>query len=99
MPPAAGTKYALVVSFGSECCGTDHRAASDALDHIAARYPAEALGARRGRWGKEGEFEACFTVAGLKPADRARFVQQVKADVTGKLVSVRENTTCLNERR
>ena len=98
MPPAAGTKFALVVSFGSECCGTD-RAASDALDHITERYAADALGARRGRWGKEGEFDSCFTLAGLKPAERSQFVQQVKADVTGKLVRVRENATCQNDRR
>jgi hypothetical protein len=95
--PSGRAPFALVVSFGSECCGTDQKA-SAALDAILARYPRDALGEKRGRWGKEGEFDACFTLAGLSAADRKRLVDEVRAGVARKLVEVTENAACHDER-
>lgn len=95
--PKAGVKYLVVVSFGSECCGPD-RKAEDALDAVVARYPRPALGHARGHWGKEGERDDCFTLAGLSAADRARFVADVRANVAGKLTKVAENASCHADR-
>jgi hypothetical protein len=95
--PSTDGRYALVVSFGSECCGTD-QAAEQALAAIIARYPEKALGHTRGYWGKEGEVDECFTLDGLDEAVRARFVSEVRAGVARKLVTVEENATCRAER-
>jgi len=45
--------YAIVVSFGSDCCGT-HKQADDTLQGIVDHYGSHALGAVRAYWGKEG---------------------------------------------
>lgn len=95
--PKADAQFALVVSFGSECCGTDQDA-ERALAAIVARYPENALGHTRGTWGKEGEVDECFTLDGLDPAARTRFVSEVRAGVARKLVSVEEKATCRAER-
>ena len=95
--PQGATRYRVVVSFGSECCGTD-RKALEALERVVARYPRAALGHTRGHWGKEGELDECFSLEGLSDAERARFVGEVRASVSGKLTSVGENAPCRNDR-
>ena len=95
--PEKDVRYALVVSFGSECCGIED-AAARALDGILARYPQKALGHTRGYWGKEGEVDECFTLDGLDAAVRTRFVSEVRAGVARKLVNVQENATCRADR-
>lgn len=95
--PTQGATYALVVSFGSECCGTD-QAAERALEGVVARYPQAALGHTRGYWGKEGETDECFTLAGLDATTRARFVSEVRTGVARKLVHVDENAACRSDR-
>lgn len=96
-PPKTDVRYALVVSFGSECCGTDQDA-ERALAAIVGRYPEKALGHTRGYWGKEGEVDECFTLDGLDTLGRARFVREVRAGVTRKLVDVDENAPCRADR-
>lgn len=98
-PQRADTKrlYRLVVSFGSECCGTD-QVAYKKLETILGRYPPQALGHETGSWGKEGESDDCFTLDGLSPAERTRFVNEVRGEVRGKLVSVEANAACRNDR-
>jgi hypothetical protein len=78
------------------CCGTD-RNAPGALKRAISPYRREALGETRGRWGKEGEYDVCFTLAGLSPAARARLIRDVKGTVRRTLVSVRENAPCRSE--
>jgi hypothetical protein len=90
-------RYRVVVSFGSECCGTDEKGRRS-LEKVVGGYPIKALGEVRGHWGKEGEYDVCFTLDGLSVADRARFVAQVKTAVSRKLVAVEENATCHADR-
>lgn len=82
-----------MVSFGSECCGTE-RVAEEALEEIIGRYPKSALGHTDSLWGKEGEHDGCFTLAGLSPEDQARFVAEVRAKVAGRLTTITENAAC-----
>jgi hypothetical protein len=78
------------------CCGTD-RNAHGALERAISPYRSEALGERRGRWGKEGEYDVCFTLAELSPAARARLIREVKTTVGRRLATVRENAPCRSE--
>jgi hypothetical protein len=99
-PPSATAPaaYALVVSFGSVCCGTD-AAAARALDAATARYPEAALGLSRGSWGKEGEYDECFTLAGLSPDERTAFIAEVRARVVADTVEIRADSACRDDRR
>lgn len=90
---SASDVYRVVVSFGSECCGTD-RQAKDALDALVGRYPGAALGHTSALWGKEGETDECFTLAGLSPDDQKRFVDDLRKTVANHLTTVTENSTC-----
>jgi len=85
--------YALVVSFGSECCGTDQNAVR-ALERLLSVYPPDALGCKSVGWGEEGEYDLCFTLAGLSPAQRRRLTSDAKTKIRSKLVSVNENAAC-----
>jgi hypothetical protein len=85
--------YPLVVSFVSICCGTD-RNAPGALERALSPYKNTALGEHRGSWGEEGEYDVCFTLAGLSSVARARLIAEVRANVGRKLVVVRENAPC-----
>ena len=88
-----GATFAVVVGFGSECCGIDN-AARDALDRVVARFPRSTTGRVEHLWGKEGDTDVCFTLEALSSADRVRFVADVHATVPGKVVTVSENGEC-----
>ena len=89
--------YLLVVSFGSECCGTDKQV-DDTLQGIVDHYGSRALGAVRAYWGKEGEYDVCFTLAGLSQAERTRFIREIKTKVSRRLVEVIEHSACPSTR-
>lgn len=92
-----GATFAVVVGFGSECCGVDN-AARDALNRVVARFPRSTTGRVEHDWGKEGETDVCFTLEALSTADRARFVADLRGTVAAKLVTVSENGACHAER-
>ncbi len=88
--------YPLVVSFGSACCGTN-RDAARTLERLLDAYLPEALGLERVSWGEEGEYDLCFTLAGLAPKQRLSLVNDVKTRIRHKLVSVRQNEPCYSK--
>jgi hypothetical protein len=92
-PAGNSASYPLVVSFGSECCGTDTEA-DDELESIVNHYGVHALGAVHAYWGKEGEYDVCFTLTGLSPAERMRFVSEIKTRIRRRLVEVIEHSPC-----
>jgi hypothetical protein len=97
MPPRnPGQRWSLVVSFLSQCCGTDHEAAAQ-LEALVASLPTPPRRAR-GMWGKEGETDACFDLAPLAPADRERFIASVRKEVARKLVTATTDAQCRHER-
>jgi len=96
-PAGNSASYPLVVSFGSECCGTDKQV-DDTLQGIVDHYGSRALGAVRAYWGKEGEYDVCFTLAGLSPAERTRFIRETKTKVSRRLVEVIEHSACPSTR-
>jgi len=96
MSPRSSSTYPLVVSFESECCGTDYEAFA-ALERVMSDYPEGALGATRGHWGKEGEFDVCFTLRELPDSEQRRFVQRVREHVTSRLVAIGKNSICRSE--
>jgi hypothetical protein len=89
-------RWSLVVSFGSECCGTDREAAAQ-LQALVASLPTPPRRAR-GRWGKEGEMDDCFDLAPLAPADRERFIARVQKEIVRKLVTAATDAKCRHER-
>lgn len=87
----------LVISFASECCGTN-QAAEKALQTLLDKEHQKrgaALAFTRHGWGKEGEHDYCFPLTELAHSDKRTFIAEVRQTLTGyKLVSVSESSTC-----
>ncbi len=86
-PNASASRWALVVSFGSACCGTDQNARA-ALDAIVAKHADARTGHVSHDWGKEGEVDECFTLEALSADERAKMLAEVRANVVRELVTI-----------
>ncbi|MBC8070385.1 MAG: hypothetical protein IAG13_18780 [Deltaproteobacteria bacterium] len=95
--PEAGKRYEFVVSFYSPGDGTDG-AAFERLTAIVKETPG--LTQVTGRWGREGEHDECFTLAGLGAPERAAFIARVRKEVgNSKKVNISENAECQHNPR
>ena len=92
------TIYRLIVSFISRGSGinSEKRAAFLAYVEAHAKKPAS----ERVSWGREGEVDYCFTLAGLSKKEQVEFVKEIKNIVAGSdQVIVSENSECIHKRK
>jgi len=91
-PPAAPGTARFIVSFISPGDGTDHEAEAKLRDLIADRTE---LGTQRIDWGKEGETDYCFSLAGLSAGGQRAFIAEVDSLIGGRpKVRLMENEPC-----
>jgi hypothetical protein len=96
-PAAEADTVRLLISFGSQCCGTDHQALEEVSKAVSAleRQTGRSLAQERISWGKEGEFNLCLPLTELDVAGQRLFVARIKtALVKSKLTQVLENAPC-----
>ena len=95
-PPGHPDRY-LLVSYGSECCGTD-REAEQKVHFFIARFERRhgvTLDSRKTYWGKEGEFDECLDLEKLPH----RLAQELAEDLAEtarpfKLVRISQQAHC-----
>jgi thiol-disulfide isomerase/thioredoxin len=82
----------VVVSFGSECCGTN-RKAFDKLEQFVKTFEKSRkvkIVSERRNWGKEGEFDVIFPLTGIEKSRQSLFRKELVEVLKGeRLVTVR----------
>ncbi len=82
----------VVVSFGSECCGTNRKAFEKLERFVAAfekSHKVKIVWERR-HWGKEGEFDVIFPLTGVEKSRQSLFRKELVEVLKGeRLVTVR----------
>ncbi|MCU0524477.1 MAG: hypothetical protein MUF72_06590 [Elainella sp. Prado103] len=90
--------HRLVVSFRSECCGTD-RAAIERIDRFIAEFEQahhSQINFEKSVWGREGEFDYCFDLNQISETVTLAFITGIYEQAqASRLVNVTENGTCL----
>lgn len=95
-PARAPTTYPLVVSFISIGTGVSSAAVAQ-FNTVVAEFEATwGVTAQRttASWGREGEFDVCFTLANLPQAARDELVAQMWQLDAEPLIAVGENARC-----
>ena len=90
---ATDTRYPLVVSFGSICCGIDHNAEARVKDAIARheQQTGQKIPQLRRYWGKEGEINLCLSP---KTATAALEASLRRATEGATATTVHRNAPC-----
>ncbi|HSX59154.1 MAG TPA: hypothetical protein VLF18_03035 [Tahibacter sp.] len=89
------TTYPLVVSFISHGAGTSPAAIAQ-FNVIVAEFEAAwgPLERTVAPWGREGEYDVCFTLTGLWPSAREEIVTQLLALDAEPMTEAAENARC-----
>jgi len=99
-PDAPGTSR-LIVSFISIGEGADF-SAKDSMDTYIAAYQTESkkqLTFESVPWGREGEFDYCFTLKELSAKEQVKFIEGLRAHLKfSELVQISENQPCKQRR-
>ncbi|HEX5001512.1 MAG TPA: hypothetical protein VFW78_03375 [Bacteroidia bacterium] len=99
-PATPGTSR-LIVSFISIGEGADF-SAKDSMDAYVAAYQTEnkkQLTFESIPWGREGEFDYCFTLKELSAKEQVKFIEGLRARLKfSELVQISENQPCKQRR-
>lgn len=98
----ADGKYALVISFGSRASGPDREGIKKLNELITAtekKYK-KSLNYNIGHWGREGETDFSFDLAGLSKRQQKRFIKSVETEMKNyQVVSVGQKLAPPSERQ
>lgn len=92
--------YRLIISFGSECCGINKEAEKKIRKIISLYEKEKKVKLKRNKiyWGKEGEFDYCYTLSEISADEQIKLINKTKEIANAsKLVEIRENSTNPNE--
>ncbi|MBL8298374.1 MAG: hypothetical protein JNN30_08515 [Rhodanobacteraceae bacterium] len=95
-PVRSATVYPIVVSFISIGEGVSYPSVMQFNTLVAEFEHTWGVAAQRvvSPWGREGEFDVCFTLGGLPAAARAELVDQLRLLDAEPLVAVAEDVAC-----